>query len=237
MTVFANPTILDDIEILTPISHNSPSAGLFQVPLPPTLGDPLTKAETEAAAAIPTRCVELALTEVRILDNFEGLFGGTNEIKLVSLVFDGNSAEPFHFQVSTFTGIKKDQPLPIGDRGIALYFSEPRNLPRFLDWRLLVIEDDSDVRNAGRVIKEIQATNEYKAIVNSVIGLVAPTWGVITQITSGVISLVARVMEQNKDDVISLFAATYTLAFDELGKGSHTLHQDGRSRIAYEIRI
>ena len=42
-------------------------------------------------------------------------------------------------------------------------------------------------------------------------------------------------MEHNKDDLISYFAATYTLAFDNLGIGKHSLYQRGRVRGQYEI--
>jgi hypothetical protein len=42
-------------------------------------------------------------------------------------------------------------------------------------------------------------------------------------------------MEQNKDDIVAYFAATYTRAFDDLGIGKHTFHQADRARVQYEI--
>lgn len=240
----ASETILNKLEtedlILKPFSHNFPTQGVLVAP-PASITAPMSSAESAVAATIPTKAIELRLRNVTILDLFEGLpgaiFGGSNEIKIISLVFDGNSKDPFKFEVGSFPGIKENQSLPFGDAGLAVYFSEPEKLPRFLDWRLLIIEDDSDVRNAGKIIQQIQATPEYKAIVDVVLTLVNPTWGAITQITSGVISLIAKAMEQNQDDVISLFAATYTLPFDRLGVGSHTFFQEKRSRVSYEILV
>ena len=208
---------------------------------PPRLAkEALSKEEKTAAAAIPGAAIELVLREVWILDNFdnilEQLFGGSNEIKLVSMVFDGASKDPFRFEVGSFPGIKKEKQLPLGDAGLALYFSESDALPRFLDWRLLIVEDDSDVRNAGKVIQQIQKTEEYKRIVDVALALADPTWDVVARIANTVISLVASVMEQNEDDIISLYAATYTLIFDHLGVGAHTFYHEGRTRVKYEIK-
>lgn len=233
-------TILNKIDSIKPFSHNFPSQGIL-VPPPASFTTAMSSVEAAAATTIPTKAIELKLNNVAILDLFDGpfeaVFGGSNEVKIVSLVFDGSAKEPFKFEVGSFPNIKKNQSLPFGDAGLAVYFSEPDKLPRFLDWRLLIIEDDSDVRNAGKVIQQIQGTSEYKAIVDVIPTLVNPTWGAIIQITSGVISLIAKAMEQNQDDIISLFAATYTLPFDRLGVGKHTFFQEERSRVNYEILV
>lgn len=218
-------------------SHNMPSSGLFGGEITETLSK---KEEKAVAAALRGNAVELLLREVWILDNFDGIleqiFGGSNEIKLVSLVFDGASKDPFKFEVGSFPGIDTNKKLPIGDGGLALYFSEPDQLPRFIDWRLLVIEDDSDVRNAAKIIHQVQKTANYNGIVEEAVGLVNSTWAAVTKITSSVISLIATAMEQNQDDVISLYAATYTLVFDSLGVGVHDIYHEGHSRVKYEIR-
>ncbi|MFH0911052.1 MAG: hypothetical protein V1918_06075, partial [Planctomycetota bacterium] len=41
----------------------------------------------------------------------EDLFGGSNEIKLVSMVFDGAAKDPFKFEVGSFPGIGKNMKL------------------------------------------------------------------------------------------------------------------------------
>lgn len=235
------PTVLDklNIQIYPLTSHNMPTSGLLGGQ-PKLMTEPLSKEEKAVTAAFQGNAIDLRIREVVILDNFDGIleqiFGGSNEIKLVSLVFDGSSKEPLKFEVGTFPGIDKGKKLPLGNAGLTVYFSEPEQMPRFIDWRLLVIEDDSDVRNAGKIIQQVQKTGEYKEILETIVGLVNPTWGVVTKITSSVISLIASAMEQNQDDVISLYAASYNLVFDRLGQGVHTFYHENRSRVTYEIR-
>lgn len=184
----------------------------------------------------PDRAIALRLRELRILDDFDGIFGGSNEIKFVSVVNDGSAADPFKFEVGSFPGINPKQPLPLGDKGLLLYYAEPTDYPNYLDWRLLVVEDDSDVRNAGLVIKDMQKSEAYKGSLATAAKIAAsPTVGAVIEVTNLVVGLIAGLMEQNDDDVISLFAATYTRAFDNLGVGSHTFHQDERCRAKYEI--
>ena len=81
----------------------------------------------------------------------------------------------------------------------------------------------------------MQKSAAYKDILSKAAALVNPTVGAVIEVTNLVIGLVASLMEQNSDDVVSLFAATYTRAFDGLGVGTHTFHQAGRSRAKYEI--
>lgn len=193
----------------------------------------------DAVPPLPGNALSLRLRELTVLDNFdgifEGIFGGSNELKLVSLVNDGTGDDPFKFEVGTFPGIKPKAPLPLGDKGLVLYYAEPEDFPKYLDWRLLVVEDDSDVRNAGAMIKKVQGSTAYKDILTAAVGLANPTIAAVAEISNKVIGLIADLMEQNSDDVITLFAATYTRAFDRLGVGPHTFHHDGRTRGRYEI--
>lgn len=215
---------------LKPASHNIPCKYRFT----DSLTD-LAVSPPKLDLGRPDRAVALRLRELTILDSFDGIFGGSNEIKLVSVVNDGTGAEPFKFEVGAFPGINPKQPLPLGDKGLLLYYAEPSEYPKYLDWRLLVVEDDSDVRNAGLIIKEMQKSDAFKGAVASVAKMANPTVGAVIEVTNFVIGLVAGLMEQNQDDVVSLFAATYTRAFDNLGIGTHTFHQEERCRAKYEI--
>ena len=47
--------------------------------------------------------------------------------------------------------------------------------------------------------------------------------------------LIAKMLEQNDDDIVAFFAGTYSLAFDNLGVGKHTFHSPERARVQYEI--
>lgn len=220
-------------------AHNIPC--LTQLGLDSEKLSILPSKKASAAAAAAGRPLALRLRELIVLDNFdgifEGIFGGGNEIRLVSLVNDGTSKEPFKFEVGTFNGIKPKAPLPLGDKGLLLYYAEPENLPPFIDWRLLIVEDDSDVRDLGLMLKDLQKTQGYQDALGAVLNLVNPTVAAVVGLTNTVIGLVAHLMEQNRDDIISLFAATYTREFDNMGVGTHTFYHEGHSRATYEILL
>ena len=170
------PTVLESQLFKTlPLStHNFPSMGLLGAqPASATNLQPVN--EVIASATVPFHSIMLRLRELYILDNFDGLLGQLGqrmEIKLVSLVYDGTSISLFKFEVGAFPGIKANQPLPFTDSGLALYLSEPSQLPRFIDWRLLIVEDDSDIRNAGTTIQKVQQTSEYAEILKTATALV-----------------------------------------------------------------
>jgi hypothetical protein len=199
---------------------------------------------TIAASVAGARTITLKLREVTIFDHFDGfLFDGflnpSMEIRLVSVVIDSNQDEPIKFSSpNAYQGIKPLKPLPINSSGLALYFSNPNALPKFLDFRLLVIEDDQDVRNAGEAIAQLRASAEYATILNAAkLAAAATSYAALLPIGDALLGLLGAYMRQDKDDLISYFHATHTLAFDNLGKGTHVFHQDKRSRVKYEILV
>lgn len=236
MSVRDVEAVLEELEALElvqpPDRHNFPSAA--SVLVAPAPADMATR-EADAATSLGSRPVNVRLLSCQILDNFDGFLQKNNEINLVGVVMDGSATtEPVQFGVGSFVGIGKNDMLPIGDSGVSLYFGD--HTPRYLDLRLLIVEDDQDIRDVGGAIKHVQSQDAYQKLLDALTGIASPPLQLAVRVTSAIISLVGAALEQNKDDKISLFAATYTLAFDRLGVGRHTFHQDGRSRVRYEIR-
>ena len=116
--------------IIKPSVHYVPSASLAAQP-PDKIP---TAPAKDFVPPVQGNAIALRLRELIVLDNFDGIFelvfGGSNEIKLVSLVNDGTGAEPFKFEVGAFPGVKPRQPLPLGDKGLLLYYAEPQEHPK-----------------------------------------------------------------------------------------------------------
>ncbi len=179
------------------------------------------------------------LNSVTLLDDFDGLFDRQNEVTVIAITVDSNSADPIQFNLPTpFVGIRKNHRLPIGDSGLGMYHSTPASFPKYIGLNLLIIEDDKDIRDVGAAIRHVRETPEYRSILNTAQTLATaanPAYGTFITIGDAVAGLTARILEQNKDDIVAYFAATYTLAFDNLGVGKHTFHQADRALVQYEI--
>ena len=175
------------------------------------------------------------INELTLLDNFEWFLDRKNEIRLVAVTVDSNAAEPIQFSTpSVFPGIMKGNKLPIGDAGLGMYYSAPATMPLYMRLSLLVIEDDTETRDVGKAIREVREMSEFKTILDVAKGLASaanPAYGTLIAIGDAVTGLVGRLLEQNKDDLVAYFAATYTAAFDNLGIGKHTFHQDRHARV------
>lgn len=221
--------------VQSPDRHNYPSAVSILVAPQPAAMDTIAR-EAAAATSLGNRPVNIRLLKCQILDNFDGLLQKDNEINLVGVVMDGTATtEPVQFNIGSFVGIRKNDFLPIGDSGLSLYYGD--QTPKYLDLRLLIVEDDQDIRDVGAAIKHVQSQDVYKTLIDALTGVASPPLQLAMRVTSAIISLIGAALEQNKDDRISLFAATYTLAFDRLGVGGkHTFHQEGRSRVRYDVR-
>lgn len=195
--------------------------------------------EEVAKAKPPAHQLFWRLNRVRILDNFDGLLDKQNEVALVAITIDSNADDPIQFNLPTpFVGIRKDDNLPLGDAGLGMYFSKPERFPNYLGLNLLIIEDDKAIRDIGASITRVRNSPEYKAIrtaTQSLATAVNPVYGTLVTIGDALVGLTAKMMEQNKDDIVAYFAATYTRAFDDLGIGKHTFHQADRARVQYEI--
>lgn len=195
--------------------------------------------EDVARAKPPNHQLFWRLNKVRILDSLDGIFDKKNEIAVVAITVDSNADGPIQFnQPTPFVGIRKGDLLPIGDAGLGMYFSKPERFPNYLGLNLLLVEDDKAIRDIGASITRARNSPEYKAILTASQTLASsanPAYGALITIGDALVGLTAKMMEQNKDDLLAYFAATYTRAFDDLGLGKHTFHENDRARVQYEI--
>ena len=195
--------------------------------------------EDVARAKPPSHQLFWRLNKVRILDSLDGIFDKKNEVAVVAITVDSNADGPIQFsQPTPFVGIRKGDLLPIGDSGLGMYFSKPERFPNYIGLNLLLVEDDKAIRDIGASITRARNSPEYKAILAASQTLASsanPAYGALITIGDALVGLTAKMMEQNKDDLLAYFAATYTRAFDDLGVGKHTFHQPERARVQYEI--
>jgi hypothetical protein len=206
-----------------------PSVEAQDTVLPPTVTLP----------QVPGNELFWRLNEVILLDSFDGFFDRRNEVQIVAITIDSNVADPIQFSPPhSFVGIKKNDRLPLGDAGLGMYQSSPASFPKYLSLNLLIVEDDAGTRNLGKAINHVRETDEYGTILDKtkeLVGGLNPAYSALVGLGNTVTGLVAKMLEQNQDDIIAFFAGTYTLAFDNLGVGRHTFHQGERARVQYEI--
>ncbi len=184
--------------------------------------------------------VLVRINKVQILGNFD--FLSRSEVRLAAFVVDSNPTDPVQFFHNNlpFPKVKKDEYLSIGDKGVAIYYSAPEEYPEYLYVWVVVVEDDQDVRDVGDAIAAVRKSDGYKNILAAakvLAGAANPTAAALFKIGDELAGLLGSALEQNKDDVVALHAATYTRAFDNLGIGKHSFHKDGGARGVYEILV
>lgn len=155
---------------------------------------------------------------IRVLDAPD--LGGRSEVKVIGVSADDISDEPFTLNLQTWTDIADGQTLALDPAGLVLYANPPGKLPRFFDFRLLVLEDDSDVRDTGQMLSKLSASSEYGTARDALIallGIAAPQAAAVTAGVNLLISAVATVLQGNKDDQMIYVAGTLTNSVDQLG--------------------
>lgn len=182
--------------------------------------------------------VSIRLNKMKILKKKEGLLGGKAEVYFISLVNDGIN-EPASLKVETFNGLKKNDDLC--DHGLqkpyTVYISEKGKLPRLLDFRMLVMEEDKKgAKKAADIIGAITGDGEYKQVVTaltSLMSIAAPPAAIFTMVDSAM-KIIKRVVGCNEDDQMLNYAARYSEDFDNLGIGNHESKCDN-IELGYEI--
>src|SRR5262245_29907150 len=135
-------------------------------------GDPVPPVPRAPQSALPpgTRVVSLSLAGVRVLDAQDV---GPGEVQLVSMVVDGLSKDPVSVRLETWDRVEDGSDLRILEPGISLYRHEGAP-PPFLDWRLLVVESDSGVRDTGRLIAALADNADWRALSAALREVLAP---------------------------------------------------------------
>jgi hypothetical protein len=180
--------------------------------------------------------VEMRLKEVFIFDNRDP---GKGDIYLVTVVADNLSVEPFTIEIKVFEDIHDNEALPLGPAGLTIYRNPQGQTPRFLDYRILVMESDQEIRQAGDVLNEIRNNDQFKEVRGNLIAMAAtgkPTVALITAAADLVIGLIAQILKMNRDDQIIYVAGSFNDKIDDLGvKYGLITHKNAYARLAYQV--
>jgi hypothetical protein len=180
--------------------------------------------------------VRMSLKEVYIKDTRDL---GRGDIYLVTVVTDNISPEPFTITIKTFEDIHDEEGLQIGPGGLAIYRNEPGKIPRFLDYRIMVVESDQEIRQAGDVLEQIKDDEQYLSFrdsLSAMAGVPQPATALITVAADFVMGLIARVLRMNRDDQIIYVAGSFDDKFDDLGvKYGLVSHKNQYGKVTYQV--
>jgi hypothetical protein len=180
--------------------------------------------------------IRMSLKEVFIKDTRDP---GKGDIYLVTLVTDNLSPEPFTITIKTFEDIHDEEGLPIGPGGLAIYRNEPGKIPRFLDYRILIVESDQEIRQAGDVLEQVKEDEQYKSFrdsLSAMAGISQPATALITVAADFIMGLVARILRMNRDDQIIYVAGSFDDKFDDLGvKYGLVAHKNHYGKVTYQV--
>lgn len=138
--------------LLTPDVVFTPSSALRQAS---TLGQ-------LASLRLPASTTQVLLSLRRVFIKRKSDLFGPGEVQLLSIVTDGVSTEPIQMSSQVFEGVRRKTELPIGPGGLALYRTTAGKIPEFLDYRILVLELDEDVRQTGAVLDEVRQDAQFQ---------------------------------------------------------------------------
>jgi hypothetical protein len=181
----------------------------------------------------------ISVKEARILDEQEGWFGGRGEIYVLTAVIDGSGEQPT-FTTKVFEEVRSGDMLPLGEGGMLVGLV--KNPTWFVDFHMLVMESDSDIRELGKALGELKESSGLNDAISLVGGLAALDPTGISQVTTAASILftgVAAVMKRNGDDPVGTVHDFY-LSAQGYGAGRHP--SNGRTRwgdaeVAYQIDV
>ncbi len=109
-------------------------------------------------------------------------------------------------QLTTVENVRSNQKLTFGDTGYVVYQSE--HIPEHFDWLLLVMEDDTDVRDSAAMVQAIVEHPEFGQLSHNLIGVLGkvpnPAFVVASEIGKFAINLLTERGKKNKDDQVGL---------------------------------
>ncbi len=179
----------------------------------------------------------ILLNAVKILNNHD-LFKG--EVRLISVastdIVSKDQELVLKVETPLFKGVKSGSFLPLGTAGKLLYMSD--KLPKFLNWSLWVLEDDSDVRDTGKLIADALASEEFKGIETTLKALLMSNPGALAAetIVSQAAKLLAGVVMKNKDDQIGVIDTTFIHKIHNITDFSVSGEACGDARLAYSLK-
>jgi len=216
--------------LLTPDVVFAPSLALFQAE---ALGQ-------LASLPLPATTTQAQLSLRRVFIKRKSDLLGPGEIQIISVVTDGVSTEPIQLHSEVFEGIRRKTELPLGPGGLTLYRTTTGKIPEFLDYRILIIELDEDVRQAGTILDAVRQDtqfDQFRAALLTAAAVAAPPAALITAATDLTLNILTRLLKADKDDQLLLVQGSFSNTFDELGTRYGLINQSSRSaEISYEVQ-
>jgi hypothetical protein len=213
-----------------------PSAALRDAVITGTLPDKVLPSMRSAGLDPTLTRVLMSLRDVTVIDNRDI---GRGDIYVVTLVTDNISPEPMTLSVKTFADVEDGASLTLGPSGIAMYRNPAPKVPEFLDFRILVMESDQELRDTGGLIAEVTADPTYVSFRDNLlkVGGVAPTAALATAAGDFVLGLIGRLLRMNRDDQLIYVAGSFDAAFDDLGTTLGDIVQKTPfARVTYGVR-
>lgn len=152
---------------------------------------------------------------------------------------DSLAPEPLTLEIKTFEDIHDNEALQGGPAGLTMYRNPQGKIPRFLDYRIMVMESDQEIRRAGEVLNEIRNNDQFKAVLDNLIAMAAvgqPTVALITAAIDLVVGLIAQILKMNEDDQIIYIVGSFNDKIDDLGvKYGPIAHKNEYARVSYQV--
>jgi len=216
--------------LLTPDVVFAPSSALRQAHTLGQLND----------LRLPASTTQVLLSLRRVFIKRKSDLLGPGEVQLLSVVSDGVSAEPIQMSSQVFEGVRRKTELPLGPGGLALYRTMAGQIPEFLDYRILVLELDEDVRQAGAVLDAVRQDAQYLQFRDALLAaaaVAAPPAALITAATDFAFNTLARLLRADRDDQLLLVQGSFSNTFDDLGTKYGLITQSSRSaEISYDVQ-
>lgn len=216
--------------LLTPDVVFTPSAALRQAHALGQLG----------SLQLPASTTQVLLSLRRVFIKRKSELFGPGEVQILSVVADGVSAEPIQMSSQVFEGVRRKTELPIGPGGLALYRTTDGKIPEFLDYRVLILELDQDVRQTGAIIDEVRQDAQFQQFRTALLAaaaVAAPPAALITAATDFALNLLARLLKADRDDQLLLVQGSFSNTFDDLGTKYGVITQESRSaEISYDVQ-
>lgn len=191
-------------------------------------------------ALLPTNTQQVLMSLRRVFIHRTSDFLSKAEVQVLTVVSDGVSAEPIQLSSEVYEGIGRNTELPLGPGGIALYRTSDGKIPAFLDYRILVMELDEDVRKAGELLDAVRQDEQFKQFRTSLLAaaaVAAPPAALITAATDFTLNLLARLLKANRDDQLLLVSGSFSNTFDDLGTKYGPITQNNRkAEITYDVQ-
>ncbi len=155
--------------------------------------------------------IAVVIKEFTLKRKADGIFQRYSEPYIVSLAIDqsGANSPSIDFNLLPFPNVRKGDKIEFDGQGHLVY--GPDNPGEFVAYSVLFMESDEDIRNLGKTVEKIVKDEAVSLGIKALLAAV-PTYSTAITVLRELTSLVAKRMQENKDD--ELFRRNGTLLRD-----------------------